>query len=156
MQRKNDNVMDAQPLTVLLVEDDDIHAHLVQRSLENNSMVGKIFRVSNDCDALSFIQQRGSYPSAPRTDMVLLDLNLPKASGHEVLAAIKQNRYLQIIPVVIMTTSRDEGDRAKAYLHHANSYIVKPADFQEFRQVIRDISHYWGTCNERPCTLDAS
>lgn len=147
--------MDANPpLTILLVEDDDIHAHLVMRSLSESPLAGPVHRVTNGFDALQFLRRAGQYTDAPTPDMVLLDLNLPKTSGHDVLAVIKQDPQLRVIPVVVMTTSRDELDRAKAYSHHANSYIVKPADFQQFRTVIAEVSHYWGTCNERPISVD--
>lgn len=146
--------MDAKRLVFLLVEDDDIHAHLVARSLENSDLPPRIYRVTNGFEALDFLRQQGEYASVPRPDVVLLDLKLPKATGHEVLAVIKQDERLQMIPVVVMTTSRDEIDRAKAYKHHANSYVVKPADFHIFRRVITDVSHYWGVCNEPPCVTN--
>lgn len=146
--------MDASTLNFLLVEDDDIHAHLVMRSLARNPVPARVHRVTNGRDAIDFLRHQGRFRDAPQPDLVLLDLKLPKANGHEVLETIKKDSQLQVIPVVVMTTSRDEKDRAEAYKHHANSYVVKPADFQKFRQVICDVSHYWGVCNERPCLAD--
>lgn len=135
----------------LLVEDDDIHAHLVMRSLEKAKLEAHVARVANGAEALSYLQGVESFADEPRPDVILLDLKLPRVSGHEVLAAIKEDDDLRMIPVVVMTTSRDELDRAKAYQHHANSYVVKPADFAKFRQVVTEVSHYWGECNEPPC-----
>jgi CheY-like chemotaxis protein len=142
--------MTVKPMTILLVEDDDVHALLVHRSLESSSFSPQIYRVANGLDALEFLRHQGPYEHAPVPDVILLDLRLPKATGHEVLGAIKSDEHLRSIPVVVMTTSRDELDRAKAYRQHANSYVVKPADFEKFRQVVQDVSHYWGVCNERP------
>jgi CheY-like chemotaxis protein len=146
--------MEAEPLCFLLVEDDDNHAHLVLRSLEKAPFSVRLYRVTSGADALSFLRREEGFEDAPSPDLVLLDLNLPRATGHEVLSAIKEDPLLKMIPVVVMTTSRDEADRAQAYRHHANSYVVKPADYQKFRQIITDISHYWCRCNEPPYLAD--
>jgi CheY-like chemotaxis protein len=143
--------MNDKRVIFLLVEDDDIHAHLVTRSLEKTPLKTGVFRVANGDDALLYLRQQGRYANHPRPDVVLLDLKLPKVDGHQVLAAIKADEDLRMIPVVVMTTSRDETDRAKAYQHHANSYVVKPADFEKFREVVTEVSHYWGVYNEPPC-----
>jgi CheY-like chemotaxis protein len=147
--------MNNKPVNFLLVEDDNIHAHLVSRSLEKSVVPVKVYRVANGADALSFLRRQGLYALEPRPDVVLLDLKLPKIDGHQVLAAIKADSDLRMIPVVVMTTSRDDADREKAYRHHANSYVVKPADFARFRDVVTDISHYWGTCNQPPAASDS-
>ncbi len=147
--------MTTKLVTFLLIEDDDIHAHLVTRSLEKAPVPSEIYRVANGADALLFLRRRGRFVNHPRPDVVLLDLKLPKVNGHEVLAAIKEDEDLRMIPVVVMTTSRDETDRAKAYRHHANSYVVKPADFEKFREIVTEVSHYWGVCNEPPCLVNA-
>lgn len=150
----DDNLEDgimSKDITFLLAEDDDIHAHLVVRSLERSPLKAQVYRVTSGLQALGFLHRKGEYSSAPRPDVVLLDLKLPIVDGHEVLAAIKCDESLRMIPVIIMTTSRDDGDLVKAYRHYANSYIVKPADYQRFREVVMDISHYWGERNEPPC-----
>jgi CheY-like chemotaxis protein len=143
--------MTAEPITFLLVEDDDIHAHLVTRSMSRARCDNRLIRVADGAEALAFLRRQGCYVDAPRPDVVLLDLKLPKVDGHEVLAAIKEDSDLQMIPVVVMTTSRAESDLARAYEHHANSYVVKPVDFQKFQQLVTDLSLYWGGWNEPPC-----
>lgn len=137
-------------ITFLLVEDDDIHAHLVTRSLDKSGQSSRVVRVADGAEALAYLHRQGPYAGCPRPDVVLLDLKLPKLDGHEVLAAIKEDEDLKTIPVVVMTTSRAEADRAKAYMHHANSYVVKPVDFEKFQQLVRDLSLYWGVWNEAP------
>lgn len=137
-------------LTFLLVEDDDNHAHLVTRSLKKTHVQNQVFRVSDGAAALAFLRRQGEYADKPHPDAILLDLKLPKLSGHEVLASIKQDDELKVIPVVVMTTSDAESDRAKAYEYHANSYVVKPVDFERFRQLVADLCQYWGVWNEPP------
>lgn len=139
-----------QLITFLLVEDDDIHAHLIERSLDKARVANEVHRVEDGAKALEFLRQQGEYADSPRPDVVLLDLKLPKVDGHEVLAAIKEDADLHAIPVVVMTTSAAETDRAKAYKHHANSYLVKPVDFDKFRQLVNDLSLYWGVWNQPP------
>ena len=137
-------------LTFLLVEDDDNHAHLVTRSLKKARVQNQVFRVRDGAAALAFLKRQGEYVGKPHPDVILLDLKLPKLSGHEVLASIKQDDELKMIPVVVMTTSDAESDRAKAYEYHANSYVVKPVDFERFRQLVADLCLYWGVWNEPP------
>lgn len=137
-------------LTFLLVEDDDNHAHLVMRSLKKARVQNQVFRVCDGATALAFLRRQGEYCDKPHPDVVLLDLKLPKLNGHEVLAAIKSDETLKTIPVVVMTTSNAESDRAKAYEHHANSYVVKPLDFDRFRDLVKDLCLYWGVWNEPP------
>lgn len=137
-------------ITFLLVEDDDIHAHLIERSLNKARVANTVHRVEDGAKALDFLRQTGPYSASPRPDVILLDLKLPKVDGHEVLAAIKEDRNLHTIPVVVMTTSAAETDRARAYKHHANSYLVKPVDFDKFRQLVSDLSLYWGVWNQPP------
>ncbi|KAA5543042.1 response regulator [Roseiconus nitratireducens] len=142
--------MNAHLLTFLLVEDDDNHAHLVMRSLRKARVRNQVYRVTDGVEALKFLRREGEFHGHPQPDVVLLDLKLPKVGGHEVLASIKQDDELKMIPVVIMTTSDAESDRARAYEHHANSYVVKPLDFDRFRELVRDLCLYWGVWNERP------
>ncbi|MCO8121707.1 response regulator [Stieleria sp. TO1_6] len=137
-------------LTFLLVEDDDNHAHLVMRSLKKARVQNQVFRAADGAEALAFLRREGEHADKPHPDVILLDLKLPKISGHEVLASIKQDEQLRVIPVVVMTTSDAESDRAKAYEYHANSYVVKPVDFERFRQLVNDLCLYWGVWNEPP------
>lgn len=137
-------------VTFLLVEDDDTHAHLVMRSLDKARVTNEVFRVKDGVEAMAFLEQKGAHAERPRPDVVLLDLKLPKMDGHEVLSEIKSDPELKQIPVVIMTTSDTEMDREKAYQHHANSYVVKPVDFEKFRTLVDELSLYWGVWNEPP------
>ena len=142
--------MSKRRTTFLLVEDDDIHAHLVMRSLENARVRNEIFRVADGAEAIAYLRGEDQYADRQLPDVVLLDLKLPKVDGHDVLAIIKEDEQLKFIPVVIMTTSNDEADRAKAYRHHANSYVVKPIDFEKFRQLVTELCLYWSVWNEPP------
>ncbi|TWT98355.1 response regulator [Stieleria varia] len=150
MPEPKERILSPHLLTFLLVEDDDNHAHLVMRSLQKARVQNRVFRVSDGAEALAFLRSEGDFADTPHPDVVLLDLNLPKLSGHEVLAIIKQDEHLKTIPVVVMTTSDAESDRVKAYEHHANSYVVKPLDFDRFRELVRDLCLYWGVWNEPP------
>jgi CheY-like chemotaxis protein len=134
----------------LLVEDDDNHARLIIRSLEHARIRNQVERVADGEQALKYLNQEAPFADKKRPDVVLLDLKLPKIDGHEVLKAIKENPEIAFIPVVIMTTSDAEIDLAKAYEHHANSYLVKPIDFDKFRQLVDELSLYWGVWNAPP------
>lgn len=131
----------------LLVEDEDDHAEIVLRTLTQNRIGNGIERVRDGAEALAFLRKEGEFADRQRPDVILLDLKLPKVDGHEVLAEVKQDPALLKIPVVVLTTSDAETDRAKAYEHHANSYLVKPVDFERFRQMVADLSLYWGVWN---------
>jgi CheY-like chemotaxis protein len=130
----------------LLVEDDDAHAEITIRSLKQNRVANKVDRVVDGAEALAYLRD----PDRPLPDVILLDLNLPKVDGHEVLAAVKEDHLLCAIPIVVLTTSDAEVDRLKAYRHHANSYLVKPIDFNRFRQMVVELSLYWGVWNQPP------
>jgi CheY-like chemotaxis protein len=135
-------------LHFLLVEDDDDHATILIRTLRQNRIANTIDRAADGIEALAYLRQEGEYAGRLRPDVVLLDLKLPRMDGHEVLAAIKDDPALRSIPVVVLTTSDAESDRARAYDHHANSYLVKPVDFERFRQMANELSLYWGVWNE--------
>jgi CheY-like chemotaxis protein len=134
----------------LLVEDDEAQAELVMLSMEDNCVTNTIDHVGDGVEAMAYLRREGSYAQATRPDIVLLDLNLPKMNGHEVLAQIKSDPSLCEIPVVILTTSASEADRAKAYAHNANSFVTKPVDFAKFQQMCRDLSLYWTVWNQPP------
>ncbi len=140
--------MDSNLVHFLLVEDNDSHAALISRSFDREGRFNNsLNRVTDGIEALDYLRQRGDYATRPRPDVVLLDLSLPKMDGHELLAAIKRDPQLQTIPVVILTTSDNDADRRKAYQLHANSYLVKPANFDQFRQMVCDLNVYWGVWN---------
>lgn len=144
----------SQLVNFLLVEDDDDHAELVKRNLRRARVANSVTHVMDGVEALDFLHRRGAYPNAERPDVVLLDLKLPKADGLEVLAEIRANKDLADLPVVILTTSDAEADRERAYQHHVNSYLVKPVDFEKFRQMVNDLSLYWGVWNVLPPRTD--
>lgn len=140
----------AKQITFLLVEDDDDHAEIVIRSLRTERAAKRIDRVIDGVEALQYLKGEGPFHGVSRPDVIFLDLKLPKKGGHEVLAEIKNDHTLSLIPVVILTTSDAEVDRQEAYRLHANSYLVKPLDGERFKKMIQDMSLYWGTWNRSP------
>ncbi len=141
---------EARPTTFLLVEDDDDHAEIVIRSLKKEPGQKKIDRASDGVEALQYLTGEGRFQGVSLPDVILLDLKLPKKDGHELLAEIKQDERLKMIPVVILTTSDAEVDRLQAYRLHANSYLVKPLDGDRFRRMIQDMCFYWSAWNRGP------
>ena len=135
---------------MLLVEDNPDHAQLALRSLQEHRVSHTVDHVSDGAQALAYLRRQEPYADRPRPDVVLLDLKLPKIDGHEVLATIKQDDSLKSIPVVIVSTSNAQGDMVRAYGLHANSYLVKPLDFEKFRQMFAAVKYYWGLWNENP------
>ncbi len=131
----------------LLVEDDDDHAEFLIRALKRARSTNQVERMGDGAQALAYLRGEGEHVGRPTPNVILLDLKLPKVDGHEVLAAIKSDPVLFTIPVVVLTTSDAESDRARAYAYHANSYLVKPIDFERFRQLIHDLEMYWGVWN---------
>ncbi len=142
--------MSKGPFTVLLVEDDPAHAELVLRNLEDHRESNRIIHMSDGESALDFLFRRGEYSDAPKPHVILLDLRLPKVSGLEVLQQIRASDDLRMIPVVVLTTSEAEKDVETAYQHHANSYIVKPLDFQRFNLLMKELGYYWLGWNHYP------
>jgi CheY-like chemotaxis protein len=132
----------------LLVEDDDDHAELMMRTLRKHRLRNTIDRVPDGMEAMAYLRRQASYADRPRPGIILLDLNMPRLSGHEVLRQVKEDTDLRTIPVVILTTSDAETDRVRCYTHHANSYLVKPVDFQQFSKMVEDLSLYWGVWNK--------
>jgi CheY-like chemotaxis protein len=144
--------MEGKPFVILLVEDNLGHAELVARSFQHQPD-NQIYHVSNGEAALDYLFRRGKYAnskSSPRPHLILLDLRLPRVDGLEVLRAIKTTHALCHIPVVVLTTSEAESDIARAYAYHANSYLVKPVDFDKFIELMWGLSLYWLRWNRRP------
>jgi len=134
-----------RPIEILLVEDNPGDVGLAREALRD-SKVSNLLHVARDgVEAMDFLKRRGAFADASRPDLVLLDLNLPRKNGHEVLAEIKSDPDLRRIPVVILTTSKEETDIAKSYDHHANCYITKPIDLGAFLSVVREIESFWLT-----------
>ncbi|MDH5760447.1 MAG: response regulator [Gemmatimonadota bacterium] len=145
--------MNGEQIHVLLVEDNEAHAELVLRSLREHRVANRIFHVSDGAEALDYLHNRGAYADRqahPRPHMVLLDLRLPKVSGLEVLEQIKSDAGLSTIPVVILTTSQAEVDVASAYRCRANSYLVKPMDYEKFIQLMEELGYFWLGWNQFP------
>jgi CheY-like chemotaxis protein len=143
----------AEPLKILLVEDNPAHAELVFRSFENNRVANKIYHVADGEEALNFLFRREPYQNpetSPRPHVILLDLRLPKIDGLEVLKEIKNTKDIKRIPVVVLTTSQAEIDASKAYDYHANSYLVKPLDFENFNKLMEELQFYWLAWNYNP------
>jgi CheY-like chemotaxis protein len=149
--------MVGEPIFVMLVEDNIDHAELVVRTLEEHRIKNKVRHFLDGQSALDFLFRRGEFTdpaTAPRPHMIILDLRLPKVDGIDVLREVKEDDGLKSIPVVILTTSEAEKDVAKAYSNHANSYLVKPVGFDEFKQLMDDMGFYWLGWNSHPQIKD--
>jgi DNA-binding response OmpR family regulator len=142
-----------EPLTILLVEDDPNHAELILRGLQNHRVASKVYHVDDGEAAQNYLFRRGGYADpqqSPHPHVVLLDLRLPKVDGLELLREIKTSEDLKQIPVVILTSSHAEQDVVKAYQYYANSYLVKPVDFDQFNKLMDDLGFYWLAWNHYP------
>ena len=145
--------MNGEPLTILLVEDNDDHAEAVNRSLKNHQVPNRIYHVLDGQLALDYLLRREEYADpagSPRPDVVLLDLRLPRVGGVQVLKVIKTSNDLKRIPVVVLTSSQAESDVVMAYDFHANSYVVRPLDFDRFTHSMKDMGFYWLAWNRNP------
>jgi len=130
---------------ILLVEDNPGDVRLTVEGLKEAKIRNKLYVVEDGVEAMAFLHKEGKYSFAPRPDLILLDLNLPKKDGREVLEEIKQDPALKIIPVVILTSSKSEQDVLQSYKLHANCYITKPVDFEQFKNVVLSIDEFWFT-----------
>ncbi len=137
-------------IDILLVEDNPGDVRLAQEALKESKIRNKLFVAEDGVEAIAFLRRQGKYADMPRPDLILLDLNLPRKNGREVLAEIKTDENLKRIPVVIMTVSRAEEDITKCYNHHANCYITKPLDFHQFMEVTKSIEEFWLTIVKLP------
>ncbi len=135
--------MQATIIEILLVEDNEGDARLAIEALKEAKVKNQLHWVKDGEEALAFLRQEGQYADAPRPDVVLLDLNLPKVDGREVLAAVKADPDLKRIPIVILTVSQAEEDIIKSYNLHANCYITKPLDLEQFMRVVSAIESFW-------------
>ena len=135
--------MNQRSIEILLIEDNPGDVRLTEEALKEGKVINRLSVVPDGVEAIEYLRKRGDYASAATPDLVLLDLNLPKKDGREVLAEVKQDPDLRKIPVVVLTTSRDEQDILKSYDLHANCYITKPVDFEQFIRVVRAIEDFW-------------
>ena len=139
-----------RPIKILLVEDNPGDVRLIVEVLKENKVLNNLHVVEDGVEAMAFLRREGKYADAPRPDIILLDLNLPKKDGREVLAEIKTDENLKRIPVVILTMSKAEEDILKAYDLYANCYITKPVDLEQFITVVKSIEDFWLTIVKLP------
>ncbi|MGA0900018.1 MAG: response regulator [Luteolibacter sp.] len=134
---------DRKPTEILIVEDNTADLMIMQEAIQDTRFPANVHTTSNGEDALKFLRRVGDCADAPRPDLILLDLNMPRKNGHEVLQEIKSDRLLMRIPVIVLTTSQADDDISRAYGAHANCYIRKPVDFDAFCEVMRQIETFW-------------
>lgn len=139
-----------RPVDILLVEDSPTDVLLAQEALEHAKVLTNLHVATDGVEALDYLHQRGEFANATRPDLILLDLNLPRKDGREVLQEIKADEQLKRIPVVVLTTSKAEEDILKVYGLHANCYVTKPVDFEQFVQVVKAIESFWFTIVSLP------
>lgn len=138
-------VDDNRPVEILLVEDNPGDERLTREALKEGKVYSNLHWVKDGVEAMEFLRRQGKYASAPRPDIILLDLNLPKKDGREVLQDIKNDGELKRIPVVVLTTSKAEEDVLRTYNLHANCYVTKPVDLEKFIVVVKSIDVFWLT-----------
>jgi two-component system, chemotaxis family, response regulator Rcp1 len=139
-----------RPIEILLVEDSPGDVELTKEALSDAKVRNRLHVADDGAKAIDFLHRRGEYGDAPRPDLILLDLNLPRKDGRQVLAEIKADAALADIPVVVLTTSEADDDILHAYQLHANCYITKPVDFQQFLKVVKAIEDFWLTVVKLP------
>jgi chemotaxis family two-component system response regulator Rcp1 len=139
-----------EPVDVLLIEDNPGDVRLTKEALKDAKLKIHMHVVGDGMEAMAFLRKQGKYAASPRPDLVLLDLNLPKKDGRQVLAEIKEDPDLKRIPVVIITTSKAEEDVLKSYNLHANCYVTKPLDLDQFITVVQSIEQFWLTIVKLP------
>lgn len=140
----------SEPVDILLVEDNPGDARLAVEALKEGNISNRLHVVPDGVEAMAFLRREGKYSDAPRPHVVLLDLNLPRKDGRQVLAEVKTDDGLKRIPIVVLTTSQAEQDITKSYELHANCYITKPVDLDRFITVIRSIEDFWCTVVKLP------
>ena len=141
-----------KPVEILLVEDSPGDVRLTVEAMKEAKIGNRLNVVVDGVEAMDYLKRQGRFAQAPRPDLILLDLNLPRKDGREVLAEIKADNSLRSIPVVILTTSSAEEDIVRTYNLHANCYITKPVDFTQFMNVVRAIEDFWLTVVKLPRT----
>ena len=139
-----------RPIEILLVEDSPGDVRLTREALKEAKVLNSLNVATDGVEAMDFLRRRGKFPDAPRPDLILLDLNLPRKDGREVLEEIKADSALRRIPIVVLTTSQAEEDVVRAYDLHANCYITKPVDFRQFITVVQSIEDFWLTVVKLP------
>jgi CheY-like chemotaxis protein len=138
-------------IPILLVEDDMVDVKTVKRAFKQSKITNPIYETCNGEEALAFLRREGQYADAPRPGLILLDLNMPVMNGIEFLHIIKADDALRSIPVIVLTTSKDENDLLRTYNLSVAGYIIKPVDFPQFIEVIKAIDLYWSLSELIPC-----
>ena len=138
------------PVEILLVEDNPGDVELTREALRDTKLHMRLSVASDGVEALAFLRRTGAHADAPRPDLILLDLNLPRKDGRGVLAEVKQDPSLANIPVVVLTSSQAEADIARAYELHANCYVTKPVDLEQFVKIVQSIEQFWFTVVKLP------
>ena len=146
-------VHENRPVEILLVEDNPGDERLTREALKEGKVYSNLHWVKDGVEAMQFLRRQGKYAEVPRPDIILLDLNLPKKDGREVLQDIKNDDKLKRIPVVVLTTSKAEEDVLRSYNLHANCYVTKPVDLEKFIVVVKSIDVFWLTVVTLPPTL---
>lgn len=144
------HLAEPHPLSFLLVEDDDDHAKVVRLVMEEYRVANDLHRVRDGQECMAYLKSTGPFAGSTRPDVVLLDLRLPRMDGHQVLAAMRADPALRSIPVVVMSTSDDPMDQAKAKAAGAVGYLVKPVDFARFAAMVREMNLFWSVWNRPP------
>jgi len=147
-------ITDGRPIEILLVEDSATDVLLAQEALVEAKLRNNLHVVKDGVEAMAFLRREGAYSAVPRPDLILLDLNMPRKDGREVLAEVKADERLKNIPVVVLTTSHAQEDVLEAYGLHANCYISKPVDFEQFTNVVRAINQFWFTVVTLPTSCE--
>jgi CheY-like chemotaxis protein len=142
--------MEMKLIDILVVEDNSGDARLIREVMNDNKLFSSFYLAKDGVEALDFLNRKGKFKSAPKPDLIILDLNLPKKDGREVLFEIKNDDKLKHIPIVIMTISQAEEDILKSYNLHANCYITKPIDLNQFIKVVKSIEDFWFTIVKLP------
>ena len=137
------NLSKTKPVEILLVEDSPSDAALTIEALEAGKVANKLTLVEDGVEAMEFLKRSGKYAKASRPDLIMLDLNLPRKDGREVLAEIKNDPDLKVIPIIVLTTSHSDRDILQSYQLNANCYITKPVDFTQFIDVVKSIEKFW-------------
>ena len=150
MMYPSGNSSDGRPIGILLVEDNPGDVRLTREALKEGKVRNNLSVADDGVKAIDFLYRRGPYAQAPRPDLILLDLNLPRKDGRQVLAEIKTDAALRAIPVVVLTTSQADEDVVKAYDLHVNCYITKPIDLLQFLNVVKAIEDFWLTIVKMP------
>jgi CheY-like chemotaxis protein len=137
------NISETRPIEILLVEDSPSDAALTIEAIKAGKIANNLTHVEDGVEAMDCLKQRGKFAKAARPDLIMLDLNLPRKDGREVLAEIKGDPSLRIIPIIVLTTSHSDKDILQSYQLNANCYITKPVDFGQFIEVVRSIEKFW-------------